>query len=246
MDADDTAHPERLARQLDWLHQQQLDIVGTRVSIESTSGTLTDGMQRYQRWINDDTATTEQILALRFVELPLVNPSILARRAYFELSFAGNDFPEDYDLLLRAVQQGMKPGKTPDVLLTWTDSPHRLTRTDSRYTENAFMSCRRHYLRQGPLHGITCVDVWGAGRTGKPWLRWLQQQGIIVRQVIEVSERRQGTKIHGVPVIAPEQLTAPDNTPMIVAVGADGARQLIADFTAGRGYQIGIDVWFVA
>lgn len=246
MDADDVAHPDRLARQLSWLRTQNLDVVGTRVEIAGADGRLTDGMRRYLRWINEETATTDQIHALRFVELPLVNPSILARREYFELSFADNDFPEDYDLMLRAAEAGMKFGKTESVLLTWTDSPDRLTRTHARYTSTAFMSCRRFHLREGPLSRTTEVNLWGAGQTGKPWLRWLQSEHITVRSVIDISERKQGQLIHGVPVIAPEQLPEPDGTPMIVAVGADGARQLITDFVTSRGYRVGTDVWFVA
>lgn len=246
MDADDIAHPDRLARQLDCLQQQNLDVVGTRVQITSPTNELTDGMRRYLNWINEETKTPEQIHALRFVELPLVNPSILARRAYFELSFADNEFPEDYDLMLRAAATGMRFGKTQATLLTWTDSADRLTRTHPRYSQDAFMQCRRHHLLQGPLNSVTEVDLWGAGQTGKPWLRWLQNQQKTVRSVIDVSPKKQGQKIHGVPVISPEQLPSPDGTPLVVAVGAAGARQLITDFVTPRGYYVGGDVWFVA
>ena len=246
MDADDWAHPARLATQWDYLEQNNLDVVGCRVRIESTAGPLTDGMLRYQRWINEDTLTPKQIHALRFVELPLVNPSVLARRRYFEFGFKDNALPEDYDLMLRAAGQGMKFGKTPEVLLTWADSPGRLTRTHSRYSEEAFMECRRFHVLNGPLRGVSCVDLWGAGRTGKPWLRWLQNQNITVRKVIEVSERKKGQVIHGVPVIAPEILKPPDGTPMLVAVGTAGARALIDSFVSARSYQTGHDVWFVA
>jgi cellulose synthase/poly-beta-1,6-N-acetylglucosamine synthase-like glycosyltransferase len=246
MDADDIAHPDRLACQLKYLQDYNLDVVGSRIHIASTAVALTAGMKRYERWINEETATTQQIHSLRFVELPLVNPSIMATRAYFQMGFADNDFPEDYDLMLRAVELGMKCGKTPEALLTWTDSPNRLTRTNARYTDDAFMDCRRFHLLNGPLNEATTVDLWGAGQTGKPWLRWLQNQMLTVREVIDVSKRKQGQTIHNVPVIAPENIAPPDGTPMIVAVGADGARRLIADFVTDRGYQVGRDVWFVA
>ena len=65
-------------------------------------------MRRYERWINEETVDGEQISALRFVEFPLVNPTILARRSYFELGFCDSDFPEDYDLMLRAAAHGAR------------------------------------------------------------------------------------------------------------------------------------------
>lgn len=246
MDADDIALPERLACQLAYLDRHHVDVVGSRVRIESVSGQLTSGMARYEHWINEETITPGQIHGLRFVEFPLVNPSILAKREYFQAGFAENEFPEDYDLMLRAAQAGMRFGKTPQVLLQWQDSADRLTRTSPRYNEHAFMSCRRHHLLNGPLLDVSTVDLWGAGQTGKPWLRWLQDRKITVRRVIDVNNRKQGNRIHGVPVIAPEEVFTPDGTPLIVAVGAAGARTRIMEFVVDRGYRIGADVWFVA
>lgn len=246
MDADDVAKPNRLARQLDELERRQLDVVGSQVEICLTEGTLSSGMQRYQRWINEETLANEQMMSLRFVEFPLVNPSLLARRKYFELGFVDNDFPEDYDLMLRAAQQRMRFGKVPETLLTWHDSPDRMTRHHERYTDTAFMNCRRHHLLAGPLNGCTEVDLWGAGATGKPWLRWLQSQGICIRRLIDVSPRKQGQTIHGVRVVSPEDLGRPDGMPLVVAVGADGARLQIIEFVEERSYTVGGDVWFVA
>jgi glycosyltransferase involved in cell wall biosynthesis len=246
MDADDIAHPGRLDRQLQDMERRQLDVVGTQVEIRPSEGTLTSGMQRYQRWINEETLTDDRIMSLRFVEFPLVNPSLLACRKYFELQFRTNAFPEDYDLMLRAAELGMRFGKTPEILLTWNDYPARMTRHHECYTETAFMNCRRHHLLNGPLHNCNEIDLWGAGSTGKPWLRWLQTTHMSVRRWVDVSPRRQGQTIHGVPVVAPDDIDRPDGVPLIVAVGADGARTRIIDYVVERHYVVGGDVWFVA
>ena len=246
MDADDYAHPDRLACQLSYLKRNKFDVVGSRIRIQTPSGLLSDGMDRYERWINEDTITPEQIQALRFVEFPLVNPSILARRDYFSLRFTESSLPEDYDLMLRASHRGMSFGKAPEVLLSWYDTPFRMTRTDLRYSRESFMECRRFHFLKGPLCCISTVDLWGAGPTGKLWLRWLKNSKIAVRKLIDISERKLGQTIHGVPVIGPEQLGAPDGTLMIVAVGAAGARSAITKFLSERRYCIGGDVWFVS
>lgn len=246
MDADDYSHPQRLERQLAMLIEQGLDAVGCQVRIADQAGNDVESMHRYERWINVETITNQQISALRFVELPIVNPTILARREYFELGCQNNAFPEDYDLMLRAAAAGMRFGKVAEVLFDWIDRPTRLTRTDSRFTTDAFMQCRRHQLLNGPLADVRQVDLCGVGQTGKPWLRWLQSHRIDVRQAFDVNPRKIGKSIHGVHVRSPEDMPTADGTPLVIAVGAAGARQLIASDVTESGYVIGEDAWFVA
>ena len=246
MDADDFAYPQRVEKQQALLSEGSFDVVGSQVRIVDPSGQRASGMQRYQRWINQETLDSAQITALRFVELPIVNPTILARRSYFELGFRDGDFPEDYDLMLRASAAGMRFGKVPAVLLDWTDSPSRLTRSDDRYSPDAFTRCRQTHQLAGPLRDIRQVDLWGVGQTGKPWLRWLQASAITVRQGYDVNQRKIDETIHGVHIAHPDDMPAADGTPLLIAVGSDGAREQIRPHLAARGYKIGGDAWFVA
>lgn len=246
MDADDFCHPQRIERQLAMLHEQNLDVVGCQVRIVDAVGNSVESMRRYEHWINTETLDGSQISALRFVELPIVNPTILARREYFELGCQDNEFPEDYDLMLRAAGAGMRFGKVRGVLFDWIDRPSRLTRTHERFTTDAFMQCRRHHFLKGPLAGVEQVNLWGVGQAGKPWLRWLQLNDIRVRQAFDVSDRKIGQTIHGAPVRSPEELGTADGTPLVIAVGAEGARQWIAARVTDRGYTVGGDAWFVA
>jgi len=246
MDADDFSYPNRLEQQLRLLKQQELDAVGCQVRIVDEVGQPAVSMHRYERWINDETMTGERIAALRFVELPLVNPTILARRRYFELGFHDDDLPEDYDLMLRAAAADMRFGKVGDVLFDWSDHPNRLTRADSRYSTSAFMRCRRMHMLAGPLRKVERVDLWGVGQTGKPWLRWLQSQNISVRRGYDVNERKVNQTIHGVPILHPSDMPTADGTPLLIAVGAAEARPLILPHVESRGYVSGVDAWFVA
>lgn len=246
MDADDFAYPRRIERQLQRLHERSLDVVGCRVRILNELQIAAVSMRRYERWINEDTIGEEQILALRFAEFPLVNPTILARRSYFELGFRDSDLPEDYDLMLRAAARGMRFGKVDEVLLDWTDHPGGLTRTDSRYSPEAFTRCRQRNLLDGPLRDVSTVDLWGVGQTGKPWLRWLQTQGIAVRRGYDISERKVNREIHGVRISHPDTMPAADGTPLLIAVGADKAREIILPQIVSRGYDSGRNAWFVA
>ena len=244
MDADDISHPTRLEKQLSLLHDSGADMVGCRVHIVDALGSTVGSMQRYERWSN---ALTEpsRITAMRFVEMPIVNPTLLARRKVFELGFRDGAWPEDYDLCLRSLGQGRTAIKVPEVLFDWVDSGSRLTRTDPHYSEEAFDHCRKTHLLEGPLAGKTTVNLWGAGQTGKPWLRWLQAEGFTVQHVVEVSPKKIGSRIHGIPVIADTALPLSDSTPLIIAVGAAGARELIEADLIKKGYVPGKDAWFV-
>jgi hypothetical protein len=241
MDADDLSHPDRLAEQC----KVDADIVGSRVRIVDRAGDTVASMQRYERWINAH-LTHERISGMRFVESPLVHPSVLARRAVFELGYRDGPLPEDYDLWLRAIQAGHTVAKAHVVLLDWTEDASRLTRRDPRYAPEAFDRCRREHLLGGPLAGVGAVDLWGAGRTGKPWQRWLGDVGLSVRRLYDIDPRKIGERIHGVTVEHPDAMPLADGMPLIIAVGAAGARELIEPHMQERGHVPGRDAWFVA
>lgn len=245
MDADDFSYPTRLETQLQLLQSGGTDIASCRVKIVDAAGDPVLSMKRYETWLNSLT-DPKLIRAMRFVESPLVNPSIMARREVWELGCREGPWPEDYDLWLRALESGFQAAKASGVLFDWRDSEHRLTRTGLRYTRKAFDRCRRMHLLNGPLKGSREVDVWGAGSTGKPWIRWLQSEGIRVRRIIEVSVRKIGQHIHNAPVIAPGDMPEADGTLMLIAVGAIGARELIETHLDKRRYCPGNNAWFVA
>ena len=245
MDADDFAPPCRIEWQLDHLDAHRLDVVGGLVRIIDAEGHSVASLNRYETWVNG-CRDHEQIAAGRFIESPLVNPTVLAKREVFELDCHEGDFPEDYDLWLRVIAAGFRCGKVNEVVLDWTDGPRRLTRTSERYSFAAFDRCRRAHLLTGPLAEAGMVNLWGAGQTGKPWLRWLRTIGRQTRFVVDVAPNKLGKRIHGVPVISPEELPTANGEPLLVAVGAPGARELIAPALSARGYVSGRDAWFVA
>lgn len=246
MDADDVAHPDKLARQLELLKQDAADCVGCQVRILDLNQQPVESMRRYADWINRETIDVTSLMALRFVELPLVNPTILARRSYFELGYRDNDFPEDYDLFLRGAAAGFRFAKIDQVLFDWYDLTARLTRTHPRYRSESFQRCREHHLLSGPLSGISQVDLWGAGQAGKPWYQWLIQQGITVRHWLDISPRKIGQQIYRHEIQSIEELPPATDVPLIIAVGREGARDLIHPFIEARGYVAGDSAWFVS
>ena len=58
--------------------------------------------------------------------------------------------------------------------------------------------------------------------------------------------RQIGESIHGVRIAHPDDLPPADGTPLVIAVGAEGTRDLIRPHLIERGFVVGGDAWFVA
>jgi glycosyltransferase involved in cell wall biosynthesis len=238
MDADDVAHPERLATQrAALLGDEALVAVGSRVSLFPARA-VRAGMRRYAEWLNGLTAPALVRRDL-FVESPLVHPAALLRRE--ALARAGGwragDFPEDYDLWLRLAAAGGGLTNVPRTLLAWRESPSRATRTDPRYALARHLALKCRFLAAGPLAGRREVAVWGAGETGKRLADALAAHGIGVALFVEVDRNKVGRRIRGAPVVGYEGVERARGLPLLVAVGAPGARALIRAELARAGFE---------
>ncbi len=244
MDADDEAHPGRLAKQAAFMQANpEVALCGTQVQMEGPA--LGPGRLRYQSWINA-VCSHDDIAREIFVECPLPHPTFVMRRdAYDKIGgYQDRPWPEDYDLVLRFWAAGMKLGKVARPLLLWNDSPQRLSMRDARYSDAAFRAVKRHYLFRTRLKSNGAFYQWGAGEVGK---RWLREWGRTApRAVVDINPRKIGQHIHGVPVIAPEDLPPPPNALVLVAVGAPGAREDIRAWMRKNGRQEPQDYLFLA
>jgi hypothetical protein len=248
MDADDRAARERLALQAERLERDAtVDVLGCRVRVVGLGGPPGAGMRAYVRWQNalldhDDMARD------RFVESPLVHPSVAMRGAALERLGGWRELggPEDYDLWLRAFAAGLRFAKLPEVLLDWSDSPGRLTRTDPRYAADRFLALKLAALAEGPLAGGRPAVVWGAGPVGKAWSRALRATGHEVRAFVEVNPRKLGARLHGAPVVGVDGAGALRGPLHLAAVGQPGARERIRAEAARLGLVEGADFVAVA
>jgi glycosyltransferase involved in cell wall biosynthesis len=228
MDADDVAHPARLALQLEALAAAPaLAAVGARVRLFPRRE-VRGGMIRYVAWLNGLT-TPDLVRRDLFVEAPLVHPAAAIRRDALLAAGGWRDgpFPEDYDLWLRLAEAGGALGNVPAVLLGWRESPGRLTRTDPRYALARHVALKCAFLARGPLAGRREVALWGAGETGKAFADALLREGIRVALFVEVDRRKVGRTVRGAPVVGYEEVSRARGLPLLVAVGAPGARELI-------------------
>jgi glycosyltransferase involved in cell wall biosynthesis len=249
MDADDVAHPERLEKQARRLGEDaRVDVLGCRVELVCETGVPpAGGMRAYVDWSNG-LLGHEAMERDRFVESPLVHPSVAMRRQTL-LDLGGwpdPDGPEDYELWLRCFEAGLRFEKLDQVLLRWRDRPGRLTRADPRYSPARFLATKVAALGRGPLASGRPVVVWGAGDIGKAWARALKRAGHQVRAFVEVHPRRIGETIHGAPVIAVVDAAGLRGPLHLAAVGQRGARERIRVEAAHLGLVDGHDLLAVA
>jgi glycosyltransferase involved in cell wall biosynthesis len=246
MDADDIALERRLEWQLNYLRSHQhVSLAGGCVEIFGAQA-IGAGNRRYQSWLNglrDPEAIHEQI----FVESPIPNPTLLARREAMVALGGYRDcaWPEDYDFFLRADDYGLKMGKPEQILLRWREHQGRLTRTDPRYDIERFQAAKAYFLAHSRLQGRPVV-VWGAGPTGRALFDFLHEQGVEIRGFLEIHPRRVGGQKRGLPVWHFEHAAKIRNEIILVAVGAAGARETIRDYFEGIGRVEGYDYLFVA
>ncbi len=242
MDADDEMLPERLEKQVDFLNSKPIfGLVGGQVIYEGEASN--QGFQHYVDWSNSLTKA-EDIFTNRFVELPIVNPTIMFRKELLEKhgGYTEGDFPEDYELILRWMIGGVIMGKIDAPVLKWHDHPKRLTRTDPRYSEAAFYRMKTRYLAKylSATHKSS-IWIWGAGKLSRRRSSILEEHGIQIHGYIDVKPRHLS-----VPCI--DYLKIPDRGKIFILsyVSNRGKREEIKEYLLMRGYIEGRDFLLVA
>jgi len=242
MDADDVAHPARVAAQLAALAADpSLAAVGSRVRLFPRRE-VKGGMARYAAWLNG-LVTPALVARDLYVEAPLVHPASAIRRDDLERlgGWRGGDFPEDYDLWLRLAATGRGLVNLPRALLGWRESAGRLTRTNPRYRLERHVALKCAHLAAGWLAGVREVAIWGAGETGKAFADALSRHGISPALFVEVDPRKIGRTRRGAPVVGVDALERARGLRLLVAVGAPGARGLIRAELARAGFAEGAE-----
>ena len=250
MDADDVAHRERLAAQVAWLERAEHRDVGVVGCLVEFGGdrAANAGYALHVDWVNS-LVTSADMAVNRFVEQPVVNPSVLFRRELVARhgGYRDGDFPEDYELWLRWLDAGVRLAKVPRVLLTWHDAPTRLTRTDARYAPDAFFRVKAEWIARELARSGEGRDVWvwGAGRHTRKRAAGLERWGVRIAGYIDVDVKKTGRGIGGtgLPVIDERELPAPGKSVVLSYVTTRGARDYNRARLRERGYVEGHDFW---
>lgn len=245
MDADDLSLPTRLAKQRAALEQAS-SLFGVACQVAALPAKSGSGMRRYLAWQNG-LCTREELARERFVESPLIHPSVMMRTATLRERLGGwreCGWPEDWDLFLRAFDAGLRFERVPEVLLRWRLHPGQLTRNDPRYSAERILTARAHYLSRYLCGAVRSRPCWilGAGPTGKRLVKALAREQSEIAGLVDVDPKKIGGIIRDGarrwPVISSEAFLALRSRPFAVAaVGSPQGRERVRAFLMAAGWR---------
>ena len=245
MDADDEMLVDRLETQVNFLKNNPCcDAVGGLAEYISNQPNVLDGFRRFVDW-NNSLISYQDIWLNRFVEQPLINPTMMWRRAASEKYgiYRHGDFPEDYDMWLRWLDAGARIQKVNEVVLRWYDSADRLSRSHYSYREEAFYQTKSAFLAEWLQKNIFReIWVWGASALSRQRLKHLKLNGIEISGYIDIHEKRQLRK----PVIHYSKIPGLDNPFILVYLGHENQKKETINYLQSINFISGHDFLLVS
>ncbi len=243
MDSDDYSFPERFTKQVNYLDRNHS--VGLVSSLVKYGGDrlMQAGYAHHVDWINS-LVTHEDIYLNRFVDSPVANPSLMFRRKLLKQHGLHREgpIPEDYEILLRWLHEGVRFGKVEEELMEWSDYDSRLTRNHDNYSDDSFQKVKAEYFSKWYLeHGHEKqIWVWGNGSSVKRKSSFLADFGLQISGYIDVNPRNQEDVIHYKDILSLNQ-------PLILNYVADrNGRVEIQNWLNTNGFINGSDYWMMA
>lgn len=240
LDADDWMHRRRLEEQgRRFVERPDLAALGTHVRCFPRHR-LGEGMRAYERWINH-LRDEQTVRRDAFIECPVAHPTLAIRRECLaEYRYRDEGWPEDWDLILRLLEDGRQVGVLPRRRVAWRRGPDNLSQRDPRYSVEAFTRCRAHFLARGFLTAPTYL-LWGYGATGRGLRAALAAEGREPAGIVELHPGRIGNLIHGAPVFPPEELPRHAGPPIVVSVAGQENRTLVRRALVSMGFSELVD-----
>lgn len=241
MDADDIAHPERLARQVAYMNAHRgIGVLGTRTRF-ATSVEKSSGMAWFVQWQNT-IITPHDHYVKRFVDAPLAHPTVMFRRELVERfgAYSTDPVPEDHELWLRWMHQGVRFAKLPEELLTWHDHPQRLSRTHAHYSVDAFFTTKAKWITAWYTRTFTDgrpIIIAGTSGLCRDRAVKLEAEGLRIAAFTDVKKR----EVPGYAFIAHDELPPSGEAFIISFISQRGTGDRIAEYLASRGLAEGED-----
>jgi glycosyltransferase involved in cell wall biosynthesis len=248
MDADDVMYVERLKKQFAVMTDDASITLCATQARKFPEEKIKAGYIEYMRWQNA-CLSRQDVENQIYIESPFAHPSVMFRKKCV-LDLGGyneGEFPEDYELWLRLFHAGKNMMKLDEILIDWRESENRLSRTSSRYSDEAFDYLRAEYLAKDTrLHGRDIV-FWGAGRKTRQRTQCLIDRGVNPVAWIDIDNKKIGKAYHGAKIFSPGWLLKVKEKPFVLNyVRNHGVRNLCRKHLDEAGYVMGKDYLDVA
>ncbi|MDP0492351.1 MAG: glycosyltransferase [Verrucomicrobiota bacterium JB023] len=239
LDADDEAHPGRLAAQLAILLNHDADLVTSRIVVPDALGA---GILRYVSWANH-LKQPQDFAKERFVESPVIQPGTLMKKETYLRAggYRVEDGPEDYDLWLRMLEAEMRFYQAEDAIHYWHDSSTRLTRSHLDYSKNLMTLAKARALNILAQRQKKTFLIAGAGPQGRRMVRHLQALGASIKGVFDVDPKKIGSKVHDVPVYPSEAMPPLLSQAILLGCVGHAGRARVRALALEAGCREGVD-----
>lgn len=244
MDSDDIMAADRLGAMLNQLlNCGPGHLALGQVRYFSDRG-ISDGYARYERWLNDLTATGRNFSEI-YKECVVPSPCWMAARPDLDAcgAFEPDRYPEDYDLCFRFYRQELTCLPSDRVLHQWRDYDSRTSRNSEHYAQNYFLEIKTHYFLEIDRDAHRPLVIWGAGFKGKKIARLLSDRGLAFFWVCD-NPKKIGKKIYGHTLhhyTLAETLKSPQS---LITVANEDAQAQIKSYLQQQGFRPGTDYFF--
>lgn len=235
MDSDDLMQPKKLELMAeDLLLNGKGHIALGLVKYFSKEG-IGEGFCKYEAWLNSLTKQGNNFSEL-YKECVVPSPCWMVDRADFEKcgGFNSTVYPEDYDLVFRFYQHGLKCLSSNGLLHLWRDYPTRTSRTDKHYADSSFIEIKTNYFLQLHYDKSKNLVVWGAGKKGKFVAELLLKNNFPFQWICD-NPKKIGKDIYGQKMLPFTALDEIKNTQSIITVANPKAQTEIKRYFEKRG-----------
>ncbi|MBL4707711.1 MAG: glycosyltransferase family 2 protein [Flavobacteriales bacterium] len=244
MDADDLMVSTKLDILKGTLVESGIGHVATaKVQYFAKDG-VNEGYMNYEAWLNslcDQNNHWEEL----FKECVIASPNWMMHRSDFDTcgGFNSDTYPEDYDLVFRMYQAGIKVLAANKVTHLWRDHSERSSRNDANYAHNTFFEIKIHYFLALKQKSECPLVIWGAGKKGKRMAKLLKERNIPFNWVSN-NPNKHGKEIYDQLMESFESIATRDNPQIVITVALRDAKQEIVAFLQKLNLKEGSDFYF--
>ncbi len=204
MDADDLMPEGKLRKLRDLLVTNGRGHVATGRVEYFSDGELGEGFKKYAQWLNGLCERDDHFEHI-FKECVIASPNWMIYRQDFESigGFKDSIYPEDYHLVFKMWQGGLKVVSSSEVTHLWRDHPDRASRNLEVYRDQKFYDLKLDFFLKTRGEHIT---LWGAGPSGKSLAQKFIERKVEFTWVAD-NEKKIGKFIYGVEVNPIEKVT---------------------------------------
>lgn len=203
-----------------------------------------EGFSKYETWLNGLTEKGTNFTEI-FKECVVPSPCWMVYREDFENcgGFNSTTYPEDYDLVFRFYEQGLKCLPSNNLLHLWRDYPARTSRTHEHYADSSFIEIKINYFLKLNYDSTKNLVVWGAGKKGKFVAEFLLKNNIPFQWICD-NPKKIGKEIYNQKMLPFTALDELENTQSIVTVASPKAQEEIKKYFHQKDQQAMKDYFF--